>query len=49
MGRLDEAHAIIAKLRTVTTQIEPTDLPFRNPEDRVLFLSGLRLAMDYCA
>jgi len=23
----------------------PSDLPFRNPEDRELFLSGLRLAI----
>jgi TolB-like protein/class 3 adenylate cyclase/tetratricopeptide (TPR) repeat protein len=45
MGRLDEAHAIVAQLRAITPQIVPSDLPFRNPEDRELFLSGLRLAM----
>jgi tetratricopeptide (TPR) repeat protein len=46
MGRLDEARAIIAKLRTITSLVVPSDLPWRNPEDRELFLSGLRLAMD---
>ena len=45
MGRLDDAHATVAKLRAITAQIVPTDLPFRNPEHRELFLSGLRLAM----
>ena len=44
MARLDEAHAIIARLRAVTCQVLPSHLPFRNPEDRELFLSGLRLA-----
>jgi len=44
MGRLDEARAIVAKLRAITTLVMPTDLPYRNPEDRELFLSGLRLA-----
>jgi adenylate cyclase len=44
MGRLDEARAIVAKLRAITPQIVPSDLPFRNPEDRELYLSGLRLA-----
>jgi adenylate cyclase len=44
MGRLDEARAIVARLRTITPQIVPSDLPFRNPDDRELFLSGLRLA-----
>jgi adenylate cyclase len=45
MGRLDEARAIVAKLRTITPLVVPSDLPWRNPEDRELLLSGLRLAM----
>ncbi len=45
MGRLDDARAIIARLRAITPQIVPPDLPLRNPEDRELLLSGLRLAM----
>jgi TolB-like protein/class 3 adenylate cyclase len=44
MGRLDEARAIVAKLRAITPLVVPSDLPFRNPADRKLFLSGLRLA-----
>jgi tetratricopeptide (TPR) repeat protein len=44
MGRLDEARAIVAKLRAITPQIVPHILPYRNPEHRELFLSGLRLA-----
>jgi TolB-like protein/class 3 adenylate cyclase len=44
MGRLDEARAIVAKLRAITPLVVPSDLPFRNLEDRELFLSGLRLA-----
>ena len=44
MGRLDEARAIVARLRAITPQVVPSNLPFRNPEDRELFLSGLRLA-----
>jgi hypothetical protein len=44
MGRLDEARAIVAKLRAITPLVVPSDLPYRNPEDRELFLSGLRLA-----
>ena len=44
MGRLDEARAIIARLRAITPLVVPSDLPLRNPEDRELFLSGLRLA-----
>jgi adenylate cyclase len=44
MGRLDEARAIVARLRAITALIVPSDLPYRNPEDRELFLSGLRLA-----
>ena len=44
MGRLDEARAIIARLRAITPQVVP-NAALRNPEDRELFLSGLRLAM----
>jgi TolB-like protein/class 3 adenylate cyclase len=45
MGRLDEARAIVAKLRAITPRVVPSELPFRNPEDRELALSGLRLAI----
>jgi tetratricopeptide (TPR) repeat protein len=45
MGRLDEARAIVARLRAITPLLLPSDLPFRNPEDREFFLSGLRLAV----
>jgi hypothetical protein len=44
MGRLDEARTIVARLRVITPLLVPSDLPFRSPEDRELFLSGLRLA-----
>jgi TolB-like protein len=44
MGRLDEARAIVARLRAITSQVVPSDVPWRNPEDRELYLSGLRLA-----
>jgi adenylate cyclase len=43
MGRLDEARAIVARLRAIA-EVVPSNLPFRNPEDRELYLSGLRLA-----
>jgi adenylate cyclase len=45
MGRLDEARAIVARLRAITSLVVPSDLPYRKPEDRELFLSGLRLAI----
>jgi TolB-like protein len=45
MGRLDEARAIVARLRAVTPLVMPSEMPWRNPEDRELVLSGLRLAM----
>jgi len=44
MGRLDEAHEVIAKLRALTSEVEPRQIPFRRLEDRELFLSDLRLA-----
>jgi adenylate cyclase len=40
MGRLDEARAIVARLRAITPLIVPSDLPFRKSEDRELLLSG---------
>ena len=49
MGRLDEARAIVARLRAITAQVVPSDLPWRNPEDRELALSGLRLAAGEAA
>src|SRR5271155_3201330 len=42
-GRLDQARAVVARLRAITPQVMPMVLPFRNPEDRELLLSGLRL------
>jgi hypothetical protein len=45
IGRLGEAREIVARLREITAQVLPNDLPFRNPEHRELLLSGLRLAM----
>jgi tetratricopeptide (TPR) repeat protein len=44
MGRLDEAREIVARLSTITPLLVPSELPWRDPEDRELFLSGLRLA-----
>jgi adenylate cyclase len=43
-GRLDEARTIVARLRAITPLVTPSDLPYRKPEDRELYLSGLRLA-----
>jgi TolB-like protein len=43
MGRLDEAHAIVARLRAITPEVVPSVIPYQNPEHRELFLSGLRL------
>jgi TolB-like protein/class 3 adenylate cyclase len=44
MGRLDQARATIAQLRAITAEVVPSDFPYRNPEQRELLLSGLRLA-----
>ena len=49
MGRLNEARAIVARLRAITPLVVPSELPFRNPEDRELALSGLRLAIGEAA
>ncbi len=44
MGRLDEAREVVARLRMLTAIVVPPAIPFRNPEHRDLFFSGLRLA-----
>ena len=44
MGRLDEARAIVERLRAMTPNVMPSFLPYRDPIQRELFLSGLRLA-----
>jgi adenylate cyclase len=49
MGELDEARKIIQLLRTVSPVVLPAAVPFRKAEDRDLFLSGLRLAVDKTA
>jgi len=46
MGLLDEARATIARLRAVAPEVMvDLPLPYRNPQHRELFLSGLRLAL----
>jgi tetratricopeptide (TPR) repeat protein len=44
IGHLDEARAIVTRLLAITPLVVPSNLPWRNPEDRELYLSGLRLA-----
>ena len=46
MGRLDEAREIAKRLRAMTSVVVPRAMYWRNPEDRELFLSGLRMAAD---
>src|SRR6516164_9977405 len=46
MGSLDEARATIARLRVITDEVMVNyPLPFRDPQHRELYLSGLRLAI----
>ena len=46
LGLLDEACATIARLRAFTSAVIPNyPLPFRDPQHRELYFSGLRLAM----
>ena len=39
LGRLDEARATVARVRALTPLLTPTNLPYRNLQDRELFLS----------
>jgi adenylate cyclase len=46
MGLLDEAHSTIARLRAITQNVMVNyPLPFRNPQHRELYHSGLRMAV----
>ena len=45
MGRPDEAREIVERLRAISPVVVPSAIPYRNPEDRELFFSGLRLAV----
>ena len=44
MGRLDEARDVVRRLRAITPAVLENATRFRNPEQRELYLSGLRLA-----
>jgi len=44
MGRLDEAREVVERLRAVTPVVVPKVTPYRDAEQRELYLSGLRLA-----
>jgi len=45
MGLLDDAHATVRKLQGLTTVLLPSAQHWRNPENRELYLQGLRLAL----
>ena len=45
LGEIDEAQEIVRRLRVITPVVVPSVIPFRNPEHRELFLSGLRLGI----
>jgi adenylate cyclase len=44
MGRLEEARQIVERLRSVTPVVMTSEDYLRRPEDRALFVSGLRMA-----
>ena len=43
MGRLDEARAVVERLRGITAELTTAASWFRNAEQRQLLLAGLRL------
>jgi tetratricopeptide (TPR) repeat protein len=44
LGRLDQAHEMIRRLRAITPIVVPKAAHWRDPKHRELYLSGLRLA-----
>jgi adenylate cyclase len=44
MGRLNEARKTFRRLQAINTDVFASIVPYRNPEHRDLYLSGLRLA-----
>ena len=46
LGRLEDAREVVARLRTITPVVRPDATYLRNPEQRELFLSGLRVAAE---
>ena len=49
MGRVDDARAVVTRLRAIASVVVPPAKHLRIPEQRELFLSGLRLAADETA
>jgi TolB-like protein len=49
MGRLDEARDIVRRLRAITPVVIPPYAQFRDPEQRELLVSGLRIAAGEAA
>jgi tetratricopeptide (TPR) repeat protein len=49
MGRLDEASAIVARLRTITPLFVPSRQTFPQPRGPRVYLTGLRLAAGEAA
>jgi adenylate cyclase len=45
MGRMDEARELVRRLRDISPVVLPDAPHWRNPEQRELYLSGLRLAV----
>jgi TolB-like protein/class 3 adenylate cyclase len=43
-GRLDQAREVVRRLRAITSLVVPDGSVLRNPDQRALYLSGLRLA-----
>jgi adenylate cyclase len=44
LERFEEARETIERLRVIVPRLTPSIIPYRNPEHRELYLSGLRLA-----
>jgi TolB-like protein len=44
MGQLDKAHAVVARLHGITSEVMTDASWFRNPDQRALLIAGLRLA-----